>query len=183
MSSRTTPDTCDRRMEIAMPEVLLTKSDAGEVHLTGTSADVDVARPVVEFVSAVNRGDLDAAIAQLAPDALHHGRVANYRPEGVRVLFTMLREVLPDLRLDIRELKVEGNRVITRIVASGTHTGSYLGKPPTGRPVVWESTDIAELGYHKEAEIDHWKVLKRFWDVWNDPQLWKELGVIPGIMC
>lgn len=151
-----------------------------------------VARPVIEFLDAVNRGDLDAAVAQLAPGALHHGRISNYRPEGVRVLFGMVRTVFPDLRLDIGEMKVTGNRVVTRVIGTGTHAGSYLGKAPTGRLVVWESVDIAEVEVrnaaevetHFEADASPWsKILKRFWDLWNDPKLWKDIGFIPAIMC
>jgi predicted ester cyclase len=143
----------------------------------------DLAVPVVAFVDAVNRGDLDAAVEQLAPGALHYGRISNYRPEGVRVLFGMLRTVFPDLRLDIREQRVEGSRVITRIVGTGTHTGSFLGKPPTGRPIAWQSVDIAEVGELDGADTSYYKILKRFWDLWGDPSLWREVGFVPAIMC
>lgn len=155
--------------------------------------DAAVARPVVEFIRAVNAGDLDTAIAQLAPGALHHGRVQNYTADGVRVLFTLLRETFPDLRLDIQELRVEGNRVISRIVATGTHTGSYLGKAATGQPVAWQSVDIAEVepraAHSSETRTggvldgDYRRLLKRFWDLWSDPELFKRIGFTPGIMC
>jgi predicted ester cyclase len=173
-----------------MSEVLLTKTHPGETALTSKATDVELVQPVVEFVAAINRGDLDAAVALLTPDHLHHGRVSNYRPEGVKVLFTLLRSVLPDLRLDIREMKVEGNQVISRIVGTGVHTGSYLGKKPTGRPVAWQSVDIAEITSTGISEIastgvreNDWRISKRFWDVFNDPSLWKEIGFIPAIMC
>jgi predicted ester cyclase len=154
-----------------------------EVTLTEVreAVEVDVTRPVVEFVAAINRGDLDAAIAQLTPDHLHHGRVSNYRPEGVRVLFTLLRSVMPDLRLDIREMTVDGTRVVTRIVGTGVHTGSYLGKEPTGRPVAWQSVDIAEIT--PGLRENDWRISERFWDLFNDPSLWQEIGFIPAIMC
>lgn len=153
-----------------MSEVLLTKP-------RGAVAEIDVARPVIEFAEALNRGDVDAAVEQLAPDALHHGRVSNYRPEGVRVLFGMLRGVFPDLRLDIRDLEVEGNRVVSRVVATGTHTGSFLGKPATGRPVVWESVDIAEI------DTERGLIAGRVWNLWSDETLWRDIGFVPALMC
>jgi predicted ester cyclase len=136
----------------------------------------DVTGPVNAFFDAINEGDVDAAVAVIEPGSLHHGRVSNYRPDGVRVLFNMLREVFPDLKLDVREQRVEGPRVVSRIVATATHTGSFLGKPPTGRPLVWESTDIAEVG-----EDD--TVVNRWWDIWGDPALWREIGFTPALMC
>jgi len=140
-------------------------------------------RPVLAFADAINRGDVDAAVAELAPSALHYGRISNYQPDGVQVLFTMLRTVLPDLRLDISELSVSGNRVTSHIVATGTHTGSFLGKPATGRTLTWNSVDVAEVGEVDGADTSYWKVLRRFWDLWADPGLWKEIGFTPAIMC
>jgi predicted ester cyclase len=148
--------------------------------------DVAVARPVVEFMRAVNAGDLDAAVAQLAPNAVHHARVSDYTPEGVRMLFGMLRRVFPDLYLDICEQDVQGNRVISRITASGTHRGSYLGRPATGERVVWKSVDIADVGASADGrgddtgESDHRRVLTRYWDLWNAPELYKPIGFIPA---
>lgn len=175
-----------------MSQVLFTATaGAHGVPAPGTREAL-VARPVIEFLDAVNRGDLDGAVAQLAPGALHHGRISNYLPEGVRVLFGMVRAVFPDLRLDIAEMQVTGNRVVTRVVGTGTHAGSYLGKAPTGRLVVWESVDIADIEVRNAAEVETefvtdagpWsKILKRYWDLWNDPDLWKDIGFTPAIMC
>jgi predicted ester cyclase len=143
---------------------------------TQVRSGADVAEPVNAFFDAINAGDTAAALALLDPSCLHHGRVSNYRPEGVRVLFGMLRSVFPDLELDVREQRVEGRRVVSRIVATATHTGSFLGKPPTGRPLVWQSVDIAEVG-------DEGTIVNRFWDIWGDPTLWREIGFTPALMC
>ncbi|MEX2627017.1 MAG: ester cyclase [Ilumatobacteraceae bacterium] len=135
------------------------------------------ARPVLAFAEAINRGDLDAAVQQLAPEALHHGRVSNYRPDGVRVLFGMLREVFPDLFFEARDVRVRGSRVVTRFAATGTHTGSFLGKAPTMEAVAWESIDIAEV------DAGTGLILERHWDLWSDPDLWKRIGFVPAVMC
>lgn len=161
-----------------MPESLLTATRAG-AHLE----DREVAHAVNAFVEAVNRGDLDGAVAQLAPQSLHHGRVSNYRPGGVRLLFAMLRDVFPDLQLTVVDQRVEGHRVVSRIVATGTHTGAFLGKPATGEPMVWESVDIAEIDTDFETDATYGKILKRFWDLWGDPTIWKKIGFIPAVMC
>lgn len=155
-------------------------------------SDDELTRPVFAFLDAVNRGDLDAAVAQLTPDALHHGRISNYRAEGVKVLFNMMHEVFPDLRFAIEDIRVEGSRVISRVVGTGTHTGTYLGKPPTGKVVVFESVDIAiiapvdvvEVETEFEADANPFRRIgERFWDLVNDPELWESLGFVPGIMC
>lgn len=157
-----------------MSQVLLSNTATTQI------TDENARRPVDGFVAAVNAGDMDAAIAYLADDAVHHGRISNYRPEGVKVLFNLLRGVLPDLRLDIRDLRIEGNRVISRVVGSGTHTGSYLGKAATGRPIVWETVDIATIATGDNGSS---RIVERYWDVFADPYAWNEIGFIPAIMC
>jgi len=161
-----------------MPDSLLTATRTSE-----RIDDREVAHAVNAFVDAVNHGDIDAAVAQLAPDALHHARITNYRPDGVRLLFSMLRDVFPDLKLTVVDQQVDGRRVVSRIVATGTHLGSFLGKPATGEPMVWQSVDIAEIDTDFETDATYGKILKRFWDLWGDPALWKKIGFIPAVMC
>lgn len=140
----------------------------------------DAARgAVVGFIDAVNAGDLDHAMRFLTEDSVQHGRIADYHPAGVKVVFTLLRNVLPDLHLELRDQRVDGDRVISRIVGTGTHTGSYLGRQATNRPIVWESVDIARVVTVGTSTV----IAERFWDVYSDARAWQEIGFIPGIMC
>jgi predicted ester cyclase len=136
--------------------------------------DVEVARPVVEFVRAINAGDLDTAIARLAPDAVHRTRVSDYTPDGVRQLFGMLRRVFPDLTLVIDAQDVRGTRVTSRITATGTHRGSCLGRPATGERVAWTTVDTADVEAHASGR---W-VSARTWNLWNDPALYGPIGFV-----
>ncbi|GAB2967569.1 ester cyclase [Actinosynnema sp. NPDC050801] len=140
----------------------------------------DVRGVVEDFIRAVNDRDLDAAVDLLAADAVHRGRISNYRPEGVKVLLNLLIGVLPDLRLDVVDMRVEGDRAVTRVVGTGTHTGSYLGKRPSGRPIAWESVDIARVGVRDDGSV---AILDRYWDIYSDVRVWQEIGFIPAIMC
>lgn len=154
-----------------------TRSTSLDQRPQAEQAQLGVVRPVLAFAEAINRGDIDEAVRQLSPDALHRGRVSNYRPEGVRLLFGMLREVFPDLFFEARDVHVQGNRVVTRFAATGTHTGRFLGKEPTMEAVAWESIDIAEV------DPDSGLILGRRWDLWSDPGLWKRIGFVPAVMC
>jgi hypothetical protein len=33
------------------------------------------------------------------------------------------------------------------------------------------------------ADGSYWKILRRFWDLWGDPSLWRDIGFVPAIMC
>ena len=43
------------------------------------------------------------------------------------------RSAFPDFRMTVADVIVEGDRVAARFDCSGTHTGTWLGRPPTGR--------------------------------------------------
>ncbi|NYT95295.1 ester cyclase [Salinispora sp. H7-4] len=153
--------------------------------LAPTMLAPDLTQPVRAFIDAVNAGDMTAALAQLSPDAVHHGQIASYRPEGVRVLFNLLRNVLPDMRMEIRDIRVDGDRVTTRVVGTGTHSGAFLGQPPSHRPIVWQMVDVATVRREPASDGSAGRpvVTERYWDVFADPYAWQEIGVIPAIMC
>jgi predicted ester cyclase len=138
---------------------------------------VDMVRPVVAFVRAVNAGEVYAAVAQLAPDAVHRTSSASYPPQSVRAMLECLLAIFPDLYVEIREQRVTGSTVVSRILATGTHRGSFLGRPASGERVTWESVDVAEVGV---AEDDRYLILARRWSLWNAPELFGRLGFVPG---
>jgi ketosteroid isomerase-like protein len=47
--------------------------------------------------------------------------------------FGAFRSSFPDLRMQIVEVVVEGDRVVGRFTCSATHTGEWRGHRPTGR--------------------------------------------------
>jgi predicted ester cyclase len=65
-------------------------------------------------------------------------------------------EAFPDLAARVEEQMAEGDRVMTRAVFTGTHTGPLLGIPATGRPL--------EIGFVQLNSIEDGKVT----DIWND---------------
>lgn len=76
--------------------------------------------------------------------------------EGVRLLYTTLREAFPDFRADIGWQTVDDDLVTTYKVYSGTHLGPFLGVAPTGRAVRFETVDAMRV---RDGRItDHWGV-------------------------
>ena len=85
------------------------------------------------FTEVIDGGDAAAATAILADPLLEKGHaVAAAR---FAELSALLHEGFPDWTTSIEAQYVDGDTVITRVVARGTHRGSYLGIPPTGQRV------------------------------------------------
>jgi steroid delta-isomerase-like uncharacterized protein len=59
-----------------------------------------------------------------APQAEIHGR------EGAKQYLAMLREAFPDIHFTIEDQIADGDRVMTRWTARGTHKGAFQGISP-----------------------------------------------------
>ena len=89
--------------------------------------------------------------------------------EGYKQHFVTLTTGFPDLRITIRDMQEE-NRVVARFSIGATHTGEFVGIPPTGRRVLITSIAIARISNGQLVE-EHANA--------DGLGLMKQLGVIP----
>ncbi|MGZ4138522.1 MAG: ester cyclase [Actinomycetota bacterium] len=75
------------------------------------------------------------------------------------------------LHFTVEDIVAEGDRVVVRWSQTGTHTGNFMGIPPTGKTFSIAGIDIHELREGRMAE--HWHVVDLF-------ALLQQLGVIPA---
>jgi steroid delta-isomerase-like uncharacterized protein len=119
-----------------------------------------------------NGGNLAAIEEFVAGDFVVHGSTPGgdiHGPEGVRRFFAALREAFPDIRFTIEDQIAEGDRVVTRWTARATHTGTFQGVPPTGRPIHMTATDVERIVDGKVVEC---------WSQMDDLGLMQQLGVV-----
>ncbi|MDT5365229.1 MAG: hypothetical protein QOC69_6991 [Mycobacterium sp.] len=103
-------------------------------------------------------GDFALFDELFADDFVDHTPQPGTTPDkaGVRVLYTRLRAAFPDFRPEIRWQSVEGDLVTTYKIYHGTHLGEFLGIPPTGRTIQFETVDAMRVRQGKIT--DHWGV-------------------------
>lgn len=91
-----------------------------------------------------NNGDLAIADELVAPDYVNHSAPSGAEPgpKGVKQRGANLRLAFPDLCTSIEDIIAEGDRVVVRVASRGTHQGTYLGVPPSGRRVMSAGVDI-----------------------------------------
>lgn len=75
------------------------------------------------------------------------------------------------VRFSLEDLVAEGDRVVVRWSQTGTHSGGFMGIPPTGREFTIAGIDIHELRGGRMAE--HWHVVDQL-------ALLQQLGVLPA---
>jgi steroid delta-isomerase-like uncharacterized protein len=109
-----------------------------------------------------------------ADDFLDHTPQPGGTPDkaGARALYHRLREAFPDFHADIHWQATEGNLVTTYKIYHGTHLGEFLGVPPTGRKIHFETVDAMRVVDGKITE--HWGVANLF-------SLMEQLGATPRV--
>lgn len=98
-------------------------------------------RRVIEEV--YNRGDLRVVDEVAASDLVIHASSQEIRGrEGAKQYVAALRAGFPDLHFTVEDQIAEGDMVVTRWTARGTHKGKFQNVPATGREIRLSGTDI-----------------------------------------
>ena len=82
----------------------------------------------------------------------HQPRNEAYGIEGYKQFFVRLCAAFPDLHFTIEDQIAEGDRVMTRWTARGTHEAEFQGIPPTGKQGAVMGTGIYRLANGKIVE-------------------------------
>ena len=91
--------------------------------------------------------------------------------DGWRAMATMIRDAFPDWHSDLHALHVEGDIVVERFTASGTHTGEIFGIPPSGAVCTLAGINI--------FQVRDGKIIER-WGHVDELGMLRQLGVIPS---
>ncbi len=88
------------------------------------------------YEECLNKGNLDVIYEGADDSHISHGTAPNGK-EGVEHLkewVRLQRASFPDLHVTVDDWILEGDKVVSRFTARGTHTGEpYEGVPPIGR--------------------------------------------------
>jgi steroid delta-isomerase-like uncharacterized protein len=72
--------------------------------------------------------------------------------EGGKQLVQIYRTAFPDLRITVNDQVAEGDKVVTRWTATGTHKGELMGIAPTGKQATVTGIDIERFQDGKLVE-------------------------------
>ena len=89
------------------------------------------------FNDIISGGNLALADAIYASNYVYHGPggLELRGPEGFKQLLGMYLTAFPDVRMTIDDMIGEGDQVVVRWTARGTHLGNLDKIAPTGRPL------------------------------------------------
>ena len=120
-----------------------------------------------------NQNNLDALDAIVAQDVLSHAALPGLPPglAGGKLAHQAFLASFSDIQATTEDLVAEGDKVVERYTAHGTHTGDFMGAPPTGKKFAIETIVIYRFANGKIVET---------WGL-NDAQaLMMQLGLMPA---
>jgi steroid delta-isomerase-like uncharacterized protein len=129
-----------------------------------------VARAVFDAFNGADPSELDDVVAADAVDHDPYNPYADEGREGLKKVIAMYRGAFPDLRLTIEDQIAEGDKVVTRWSATGTHQGELMGTPATGK-----TTNVTGIGIDR---IENGQVVEA-WGNWDALGMFQQLGLAP----
>ena len=125
------------------------------------------------FDEVFSEGKLELVDELFATDYVGHPSGAEEEtqgPEGVKEYVAGLRGAVSDLTLTVQDHVAEGDKVVTRWTAQGTHDGELMGIAPTGRKAAVTGITIQRVQDGRVVEG---------WTNWDLMGLLQQLGVAP----
>lgn len=131
----------------------------------------DIVRTFVEEV--LNQGNIEASGKFFHDNMVEQVPLPGQGPgiDGLKTILRGFSAAFPDMHWTIEEQIAEGDKVATRFEWTGTHRGTFLGVPATGRPVkVWGIViDRLQNGKIKDTRI-----------IMDTMGMMMQMGVIPA---
>ena len=105
-------------------------------------------------------------------DYIQHNEDTPQGKAGFKAFFKQMFKAMPDFSYTIKKIVAEGDTVMMYSTTTATHSGEWLGNPPTGNKLNFDVVDVFRIEDGKIAE--HWDVadtLKLFTQVGKVKQL------------
>lgn len=111
------------------------------------------------FAEIVSAHDATRFSEIVTPDYVNHNPYAEQGLAGVIGFFSHFIQAFPDVIVTAEDVFVseDGTRIVGRYGYAGTHSGTFMGYPATGRPFTMRSIDV----WRVEAGmlVEHWDEL------------------------
>ena len=109
------------------------------------------------FVEGFSKGNFKAVDAVVAPNFIEHEMMMPNQKagrEGLKQTIAALRVGFPDLKVQMLDFSYDRGKAFVRYRMTGTQTGSFMGKPATGKKL--DITGFDEIRFRNGLAVEHW---------------------------
>jgi steroid delta-isomerase-like uncharacterized protein len=124
------------------------------------------------FEQVLNNHDLELADTLIDPQIVMHDPMMGVATgvSSFKQLVALFLTAFPQQHTTVDHLVAEGEYVVALHTHRATHTGPFMGIPPTGKDIIVEGLELFRLADGKIVE---------FWRHDDDAGLLQQLGAIP----
>lgn len=124
------------------------------------------------FEEVFSRRNLAAADEFIDSNYVDHNPMPGQAPglDGFKQMMSMFFNAFPDMQVTAEDMIAEGDKVVTRMTARGTHSGEFMGVAPTGKQITIKGIDINRVAGSKMTE---------HWEEFDMLGLMQQLGMVP----
>jgi steroid delta-isomerase-like uncharacterized protein len=124
------------------------------------------------FDEALNHGNLGIVDEFLSSEHLGHNALggAPKGPGRLKWLVATFRTAFPDLHCTLEDEIKQGDKLAAHWTMRGTHTGLFMGNPPTGRSV--EAQGIIFARTENGQIVEEWTLV-------DEMGILQQLGLVP----
>jgi predicted ester cyclase len=124
----------------------------------------------LSYIEGMNNGNIDQVMDVFADSFVDHqvvpgGGTLGSTKADVRNAHEMLHVAFPDVRFDLLDLLIDGDKVVMRVHGEGTHQGAFFGMPPSGRYIKWSGVRLLRYENGKfvegNSELDQVGILQQ----------------------
>lgn len=127
---------------------------------------------VRNVLALINERNLDEAFELYAPDYIYHGPGGQELRgrDGIRGLWDLFLAGFPDLSATVDDVISHGDKLVLKWTVQGTHTGEFLGIPPTNNKLKLPVIEIFVVADGQLVEA---------WDQYDRLYLLEQLDAAP----
>ena len=119
------------------------------------------------------QGKLESVDELVAPDYVSHAPgdpELSRGPEDIKEIVRAYHSAFPDINFTVEKQVAEGDMVVTRWIARGTHRGEFMGVPPSGNHIEVSGMSMDRISGSRIVEN---------WNNWEALEMMRQIGAIP----
>ena len=121
----------------------------------------------------ITRGNMSLVDEMVAPDYVGHPTPPGLPPgrEGFKMMNTMMFSAFSDAKTLTHDIIADDDKVAVNMTHVVTHTGEFMGLPPTGKSISVGEICVLRIADGKIAE---------YWGQVDNTGMMQQLGAIPA---
>jgi predicted ester cyclase len=160
------------RIILILGVFILTLSFSANSFAQDSKTDKERREMIKEFTKMFNKGDFSKIEDYIDPAYIEHNPMPGQKPGlgGIKDAMEEFHKAYPDVRQEIKDIIIEGDKASVLFRVYGTNTQEFMGMKPTGKKFDVMGVDI--IKFKGKKLVEHWGYMEEM-------KWMQQLGMMP----